>query len=140
MYSSRFGHAADVDQRRGQEATHAEIDDQAALHDLDHGALNWLARLGGGLDAAPSLLEAGALLGEDQPAVLVLLGEDQRVDLFAEGNLVARIDRLTDRELVGGNDAFRLVADVDQDLVVVDAYDVAGDDIALREGVDGGAS
>ena len=135
MYSSRFGHAADVDQRRGQEAAHAEVDDQAALDDLDHGALDRLAGLGGGLDPAPGLLEAGALLGQDQPAVLVLLGEDQRVDLLAERDLVARVDRLADRQLVGRDDALGLVADVDEDLVVVDPDDVAGDDVALREGV-----
>ena len=32
--------AADVDQRRGQEAAHAEVDDQAALDDLDHAAVD----------------------------------------------------------------------------------------------------
>ena len=74
--------AADVDQRGGQEAAHAEVDDQAALDDLDDGALDGLAGLGGGLDPAPGLLEAGALLGQDEAAVLVLLGEDERVDLL----------------------------------------------------------
>ena len=58
--------AADVDQRGGQEAAHAEVEDEAALDDLDHGALDRLAGLGGGLDLAPGLLEAGALLGEDR--------------------------------------------------------------------------
>src|SRR5581483_5471228 len=43
--------APDVDERRGQEAAHAKIDDQAALHDLDHLALDGLAALGGRLDA-----------------------------------------------------------------------------------------
>src|SRR6185503_297598 len=77
-------HAPDVDERGGQEAADAQIDDQAALDALDHGADDRLAGLGGGLDAAPGTLEAGALLRQDQPAVLVLLGEDQRVDLFAD--------------------------------------------------------
>jgi hypothetical protein len=39
-------HAADVDQRGGQEAAHAEVEDQAALDDLDDGALDRLAALG----------------------------------------------------------------------------------------------
>ena len=39
--------AADVDQRGGQEAAHAEVEDQAALDDLDHRALDRLAGLGG---------------------------------------------------------------------------------------------
>ena len=89
--------AADVDQRGGQEAAHPEVEDQAALDDLDHGALDGLAGLGGGLDAAPGLLEAGALLGEDQAPLLVLLGEDQGVDLLAELDLVGGIDGLPDR-------------------------------------------
>ena len=87
-------HAADVDQRGGQEAAHPEVDDQAALDDLDDGALDRLAGLRRGFDAAPGLLEAGALLGHDQAAVLVLLGEDDRVDLLAEVHLVVR-DRPT---------------------------------------------
>ena len=43
--------AADVDQRGGQEAAHPEVEDQAALDDLDDGALDRLAGLGRGLDA-----------------------------------------------------------------------------------------
>ena len=86
---------------------------------------------------APGLLEAGALLGQDQPAVLVLLGEDQRVDLLAQLDLVVRVDRLADRELVERDDALALVADVDQDLVLVDPDDLAGHDVALLEGDDG---
>ena len=130
--------AADVDERGGQEAAHPEVDDQAALDDLDDVALDGLAGLGRRLDAAPRLLEAGALLGHDQAAVLVLLGEDQRVDLLAQLDLVVRVDVLADRELVAGDDPFALVADVDEDLVLVDAHDLAGDDLALLEGGEGG--
>ena len=126
--------AADVDQRGGQEAAHPEVEDEAALDDLDHVAFDRFARLGGGLDAAPGLLEAGALLGEDQAAVGVFLGEDEGVDLLALLDLVGRVDRLADRELVRGDDPLRLVADVDQDLVLVDPHDLALDDVALLEG------
>src|SRR6476661_5922385 len=62
-----------------------------------------------------STSEAGALLGEDQAAVLVLLGEDEGVDLFAELDLLGGIDRLADRELVIGDDPLALVPDVDED-------------------------
>src|SRR3954471_6840829 len=130
--------APDVDQRGGQEAAHAEVDDQAALDDLDHAARDRLARLLGGLDAPPRALEAGALLGHDEAAVLVLLGEDQRVDLLAQLDLVVRVDRLADGKLVGGDDPLALVADVDEDLVVVDPDDLAGDDIAFVEVAEGG--
>ena len=40
-------HAADVDERRRQEAAHAEVEDQTALDDLDHAAVDRLAGLGG---------------------------------------------------------------------------------------------
>ena len=128
-------HAADVHQRGGQEAAHAEVDDQAALDDLDHVALDRLPGLRGGLDAPPRLLEAGALLGHDQAAVLVLLGEDDRVDLLAELHLLARVHRLADRQLPGGDHALGLVADVHEDLVLVDAHHAAGHDLALLEGL-----
>ena len=130
--------APDVDQGGGQEAAHAQVDDQAALDDLDHGALDGLARLGGGLDLAPGLLEASALLGEHEPAVLVLLREDEGVDLLAELDLLVRIHRLADRELIHRNDALALVADVDQDLVLVDAHDLARHDVTLLERDKGG--
>ena len=130
-------HAPDVDERGGQEAAHPEVDDQAALDDLDHGADDRLAGLGGGLDAAPGALEPRALLGQDQPAVLVLLGEDQRVDLLADLDLLRGVDRLADRQLAGGDDALALVPDVDEDLVLVDPHHLARDDVALVEGNDG---
>src|SRR5438105_614590 len=59
-------HAADVDERRRQEAANAEIEDQAALDHLDHAAVDRLALLVRSLDRLPGDLEAGALLREDQ--------------------------------------------------------------------------
>src|SRR3954451_10119734 len=130
-------HAGEVDERRGQEAAHAQVDDQAALHDLDHAALDRLARLGGGLDAAPRLLEAGTLLRQDQAAVLVLLGQDERVDLLAHLDFLERVGRLPDRQLVGEAAALALVADVHEDLVLVDPHHPPAHDVALVERNDG---
>ena len=129
--------AADVDQRRRQEAAHAEVEDQAALDDLDHLAVDGLAGLGRRLDRLPGQLEAGALLGEDQPALGVLLRQHERVDLVAEVDLVGRIHRAPNRQLGDRDHALRLVADVDEHLVLVDADDGAVHDLALvdrREG------
>ena len=129
--------AADVDERGGQEPAHAEVEDEPALDDLDDGALDGLAALGRALDALPRHLEARALLGEDQAPLGVLLREDERVDLVAELHLVGGVDRAADGELRDRDDALGLVADVDQDLVLVDADDLAADDLPLvddREG------
>src|SRR5581483_5106558 len=79
--------AADIDERRRQEAAHAEVEDQAALDDLDDLALDRLAALRGALDPLPRELEARALLREDQPALRVLLRQDERIDLLADLDL-----------------------------------------------------
>ena len=87
----------------------------------------------GGLDALPGLLEAGPLLGEDEAPVGVLFLHHQGVDLLAQRDFVAGVHVLADRELVLRDDALGLVADVDQDLVLVDAHHEAGDDVAFAE-------
>src|SRR4029079_18217792 len=66
-------HAADVNERRRQEAAHAEIEDETALDDLDHTAVHGLAGFGRLLDRLPGELEPGALLRQDEPAFGVFL-------------------------------------------------------------------
>ena len=130
-------HPPDVHERGRQEPANAEIEDETALDDLDHLADDGLTRLGGALDLLPRELEASALLGEDQAAFRVLLREDERVDLLADGHFVGRVHRAADRELCDRDDALGLVADVHEDLVLVDTYDEAVYDLAfvdLREG------
>src|SRR5262245_9674834 len=129
--------AADVDQRRWQEAADAEVEDQTALDDFDHLAGHGLAALGGSLDRLPRDFEARALLGQDEPAVGVLLCQDERVDLVAELDFVLGVHGAPDRQLRDRDHTLGLVADVDQDLVLVDADDLAVHDLALvdrREG------
>ena len=141
-------HAPDVDERRRQEAADAEVEDQAALDDLDHSPVDRLAGLGGALDVLPGQLEACALLGQDQTPFGVLLREHERVDLVAERNLVGRVDRAANRELGDRDDAFRLVPDINEHFVLVDAHNrpvhdlpfvdlgegrvVIGDELAVR--------
>jgi hypothetical protein len=138
LAAQRLGHelvevldAPDVHERGGQEAAHAEIEDEPALDDFDDRALHRLPALGGGLDPLPRHLEARALLGEDEAPLGVLLRHHQRVDLVAEVHLVRGVDRPPDGELGDRDDAFRLVADVDEDLVLIDADDLAAHDLAL---------
>ena len=83
------------------------------------------------LDVLPGELEPRALLREDQAPFGVLLREHERVDLVAERDLVGRVDRAADRELGDRDDALRLVADVDEHLVLVDAHDGAVHDLPL---------
>src|SRR5262249_53152849 len=88
--------AADVDERRRQEAAYAEVEDEAALDDLDHTAGDRFALLVGALDRLPRDLEAGALLREDQPALGVLLRQHERGDVVTDRDLVRRVDRAAD--------------------------------------------
>ncbi len=76
--------AAQVDERSRQEATQADVEDQAALDDLDDLAVDVLAGVELLLDAVPGTLVLGALLGEDETTVLVLLLENQSLDLIAQ--------------------------------------------------------
>src|SRR2546430_14620966 len=125
--------AADVDERRWKEAAHAEVEDQASLDDLDHLPRHGLAGLGGPLDPLPRELEARPFLREDQTAFGVLLREHERVDLLADRDLVLGVHGAANRELGGRDDALRLVADVDEDLVLVHTHNRAVDDLPLGD-------
>ena len=52
---------------------------------------------------------------------------------FSKRDLVERVGRLTNRQLVGEDDPLRLVADVDKHFVLVDADDFARHNVALVE-------
>ena len=90
---------AEVDERRGQEATETDVEDQATLDHLDDRALDDPVLLLDLLDRAPRVLVLGALLGEDQPTVLVLLLEDEGFELVVERDDLVRVDVVADREL-----------------------------------------
>src|SRR5699024_1154668 len=130
--------AAHLHQGGGQEATQADVDDQATLDDLDHGAGDDAVLLLDLLDGAPGALVLGALLREDQAAFLVLLLLDEGLDLVADVDDLERVHVMLDREFLGRDDAFGLVADVEQDLVPVDLDDGAVDDVTVVEVLDGG--
>src|ERR687897_522412 len=128
---------AHLDQRRGQEAAQPDVEDQAALDDLDDSAGDDAVVLLDLLDRTPRPFVLGALLGQDQTAFLVLLLEDQGLDLVADGDDLVGVDVVLDRQLTRGDDALGLVADVEQDLVPVDLDDDTGDDVAVVEVLDG---
>ena len=129
---------AQLDERGGQEAAQADVEDQAALDDLDDRAGHDPVLLLDALDVAPGPLVLRPLLGQHQAAVLVLLGEHQGLDLVAHLHDFAGVDVVADRQLAAGDHALGLVPDVEQDLVAVDAHHRAGDHGAILDGHEGG--
>ena len=85
------------------------------------------------LDAAPSALVLGTLLGQHETAVRALLGHNKSLDGIAHRNDVCGVSVLADGQLADRNDALGLEADVDQDLVLVDLRHGAAHEIALVE-------
>src|SRR6185312_9965064 len=128
--------AAHLDQRGGEEAAEADVEDESTLDDLDDGALDRLVVVLELLDRAPGALVLRALLGQDQPALLVLLLEDEGFDLVADGDDLVGVDIVLDGQLARGDDPLGLVADVEQDLVPVDLDDGSFDDVAIVEVLD----
>ena len=57
--------------------------------------------------------------------------------VVADGDDLVGVDVVLDRQLAAGDHALGLVADVEQDLVAVDADDDALDDVAVVELLDG---
>ncbi len=134
--------ATHFDERSGEEATKTDVKDEAALDDLDDGALDGLVLLLELLDGAPGTLVLSALLRQDQSTFFVLLGEDESLDRISHGDDLIGVDVVLDGELTRRDDAFGLVTDVEQNLVAVDLDDGSFDDVAIVEvldrGIDGG--
>ena len=126
-------HAAKVNEGSRQEATQADVEDEAALDDFDNLAGDGLAGLELLFDADPSTLVLSTLLGEDQAAVLVFLLENKSLDFVAQGNDLGGIGILADRQLASRDNALALEADVEQALVMLDFHDSALDQIAFVE-------
>ncbi|MPN18474.1 hypothetical protein SDC9_165834 [bioreactor metagenome] len=124
---------AHLDQGGRQEAAQPDVDDKTTLDHLDDGAGDHAVGFLDLLDGAPSALVLGALLGQDQATFLVLLLLDEGFDLVAHLDNVERIDIVLDGQLFGGDDAFSLVADVEEDLVAIDLDDGASDDVSVVE-------
>src|SRR5699024_906157 len=129
--------ATHLDQRRGQGAAESEVVDQSGLADFDggaaHNAVVYLALL----DVDPGALVLSALLREHETAFLVLLLENEGLDLVPDLVDFAGIDIVLDGQLAGEDDAFRLVSDVNEDVVAVNLDDGSFDDVTIVEVLDG---
>src|SRR5262249_2905583 len=118
------GLPADRDLRRGQEGRHADVHDEAALDLAQHLAADGVALLVGRDDALPPAQPVRLALAELDLAGLVLDPVEEHLDLVAD------VDLLGVLELRLGDDPLRLVADVDDHVLVDDV-----DDAALQDGV-----
>ena len=87
------------------------------------------------LHRAPLALEAGAAERQDGVALVRLRLEDVDEDRVADAQLRLRLG-VAAVQLAVADHAFRLGADVDEDLVLVDAHDGALDDVAVLEAAD----
>jgi hypothetical protein len=85
----------------------------------------------------PGTLVLGPLLGEDQPALVVLLVEDQGFDRLSHGDDASRVDVAADRKFFDRDETFGLVSDVDHGAVGVDRDDGPLDDVTFLELNDG---
>src|SRR5262249_35437702 len=128
---------AHLDQGGGQEAPQPDVEDQAALDDLDDGAGDDAVFFLDPLDGAPRAFVLGPLLRQDQTAFLVLLLKDKSLDLLAGLNDFVRVDVVLDRQFPGRDDALGLVADIEQDLVSIDLDYGPFNDVAVVEVLDG---
>ena len=119
-----------VDLRAGKERADADVDREAALDPLDDAADDDLPLGVGLLDVVPDLHLLGFFAREDDVAVAVFGALEQDVDDVAglHGDLAGLVD-----ELVDGDDAFGLVADVDDDFGRGDFQNGALDDFTFRD-------
>ena len=130
--------ASQVHEGCGQEAPEADVNDETTLDNLDDGSGDDPVALLDLLDPAPRTLVLGTLLGEDQTAVLVLALKHDRFDLLAEGHDLAGIHAVADRQFARGDHALRLVANVEEYLVLVDPDDRALYELAVLDVDHGG--
>ncbi len=119
------------------EAADAAIDDEATLVVVDDRRLDDDARLELLLHRAPLALETGAAERQDDVALRRFRLEDVDQDRVADGELRLTFAVATE-QLAVADDALALGADVDEDLVLVDADDLAFDHVTVLERLDVG--
>ena len=116
-----------IDLRCRQEHGHADVDEQAAL-DLAHDAtLDAIAFFVAAENLVPTNLKVSLALGEDEVAGGLDLN-DHDLDLRPDGGV-------TEVEFLDRHDAFRLVADIDDDVIVMVANNEAGYDGTRLESI-----
>ena len=121
---------SNVDLAARQERADADVHREAALDPFDDAADDDFAFRKGALDLVPNLHLLGLFARQHDVAFAVFGALEQHVDhvSFTNNYLAGLVE-----ELVDGDDAFGLVADVDHDLVGGDFQNGALDDFTFRE-------
>ncbi len=125
---------AQLDERRRQEPAQTDVDDEAALDDFDDRAGHDFVGFLLGFDVAPRTLVLGPLLRQQQTALFVLESEDEGLDLLSQRDDFGGVDVVADAQLAAEDDAFGLVADVQEHFVLVDLDHGAVDHLAVFDG------
>src|SRR5690606_37007650 len=105
----QVANAAELDERSRKEATKTDVDDEAALDDLDDRTGDDSVFVLDLLDVAPCTLVLSALLRQDEAAFFVFLLQDEGLDGVADLDDLARVDVVLDGELAGGDYTLGLV-------------------------------
>jgi hypothetical protein len=129
----QVANAAELDERSRKEATKTDVDDEAALDDLDDRTGDDSVFVLDLLDVAPCTLVLSALLRQDEAAFFVFLLQDEGLDGVADLDDLARVDVVLDGELAGGDYTLGLVTDVEEDLVTIDLDDGSLDEVSVVE-------
>jgi hypothetical protein len=137
---SEVADTAHLHEGSGEEAAQADVEDEATLDNFDDRTGDNTVFFLDLLDVAPGALVLSALLGEDQAAFLVFLGEDKRFNLVTNGDHVPRIDIVLDGKLAGRDDTFGLVTDVEQNFVAVNLDYRSFNEVSVVEVLDGGVN
>ena len=128
---------AALDLRGRQEGPQAQVDHQAALDRLRHRRLDDLAGLLPALGLLPGADLVGPPLGQAQAALVAVDAQDHHPDLVAHLDQALHRVCAAVRHLVQGDDPFGLISDVDHHRVGFDPDDLARDDFALFEDLQG---
>ena len=134
----QVAHAAHLDQRRGQEAAQADVEDQAALDDLDDRCRSTTPSSSLIFSIVPQARSYWARFLDRirRPSLSSFWRTRASISSPTLDDLVG-VDVVLDGQLARGDDALGLVADVEEDLVAVDLDDGAFDDVAVVEVLDG---
>ena len=99
IYGRKVTNTTELNERCGQEATQADVDDEATLDDFNDRAGDDLVGFLLGLDVAPRPLVLSTLLREKEATLFVLHREHEGFDDLAHDDHFAGIDVVADAEL-----------------------------------------